>query len=258
MKKYIILLLICICASGLTAAEDWGKTGHRVVGEIAEDYLSKKAEKEISKLLNGHSLAFVANYGDDIKSDRQYDSYRPWHYVNFPFGVKYENHPKSEEGDIIQGIEKCIAILKNESSTQAEKIFYLKMLVHFMGDLHQPLHIGLADDKGGNDFQVRWFSDGTNLHTVWDYKMIDFYDMSYTELAQNTDVLSKQQITNIKKGNLLDWMYESRALCENIYQNTESGEKLGYEYMYKYMDTLRFQLQKGGIRLAEVLNEIFS
>ena len=71
MKKYIILLLICICASGLTAAEDWGKTGHRVVGEIAEDYLSKKAEKEISKLLNGHSLAFVANYGDDIKSDRQ-------------------------------------------------------------------------------------------------------------------------------------------------------------------------------------------
>ena len=88
--------------------------------------------------------------------------------------------------------------------------------------------------------------------------MIDFYDMSYTELAANTDVLSKEQIAQIKKGNLLDWMYESRALCENIYANTEIGEKLGYEYMYKYMDTLRFQLQKGGVRLAKVLNEIFS
>ena len=82
--------------------------------------------------------------------------------------------------------------------------------------------------------------------------------MSYTELAANTDVLSKKQVEAIKKGNVLDWMYESRALCEDVYENTEIGEKLGYEYMYKYMDTLRFQLQKGGIRLAEVLNKIFS
>lgn len=257
MKKIIVMLLVCISSNGLATAGDWGKTGHRVVGEIAEKYLTKKTEREILKLLNGHSLAFVANYGDDIKSDRKYDSYRPWHYVNFPFGEKYENHPKSEEGDIIQGIEKCIAVLKNSNSTKAEKIFYLKMLVHFMGDLHQPLHIGLAEDKGGNDFQVRWFKDGTNLHTVWDSKMIDFYDMSYTELASNADVLSEQQIAAIQAGSVIDWMYDSRALCEQIYGNTEIGEKLGYEYMYKYMDTLRFQLQKGGIRLAEVLNEIF-
>jgi len=258
MKKIFVSLLVCLFSVSINAAEDWGKIGHRVVGEIAEKYLSRKAENEIFKLLNGHSLAFVANYGDDIKSDRQYDSYGPWHYVNFPFGEKYENYPHSEKGDIIQGIEKCISVLKNEKSTTEEKAFHLKMLVHFMGDLHQPLHIGLAEDKGGNDFQVRWFSDGSNLHTVWDSKMIDFYDMSYTELAGNTDVLSKHQVEAIKKGSVLDWMYESRVLCENIYNNTEIGEKLGYKYMYDYMDTLRFQLQKGGIRLAKVLNEIFS
>lgn len=258
MKKIIIMLLVCLLSNSIVAADDWGKTGHRVVGEIAEKYLSKKAEKEISKLLNGHSLAFVSNYADDIKSDRQYDAYRPWHYVNFPFGEKYETHPKSEHGDIVQAIEKCISVLKNDNSPMEEKVFYLKMLVHFMGDLHQPLHIGLEDDKGGNDFQVRWFSDGTNLHTVWDYKMLDFYDMSYTEVAANTDVLSKQQVEAIKGGSVLDWMYESRTLCQNIYDNTEVGEKLGYEYMYTYMDTLRHQLQKGGIRLAEVLNKIFS
>jgi hypothetical protein len=207
--------------------------------------------------LDGHSLAFVANYGDDIKSDRAYDHYSPWHYVNFPFGEKYETHPKSEKGDIIQGIEKCITVLKNANSSREDKVFHLKMLVHFMGDLHQPLHIGLADDKGGNDFQVRWFNDGTNLHSVWDYKMLDFYEMSYTEVATNTDVLSKEQVEAIKKGNVIDWMYESRVLCEDIYANTEIGEKLSYNYMYKYMNTLRSQLQKGGIRLAKVLNEIF-
>ncbi|MCG2420407.1 S1/P1 nuclease [Aequorivita sp. F47161] len=257
MKKAVLVLLVALFANGLSAMEDWGKTGHRAVGEIADDYLSRKAEKEISKLLNGHSLAFVANYGDDIKSDRNFDAYRPWHYVSFPFGEKYETYPKSEKGDIIQAIKKCISVLKDDDSPKEDKVFYLKMLVHFMGDLHQPLHIGLAEDKGGNDFQVRWFKDGTNLHTVWDSKMIDFYDMSYTELATNTDVLSKQQVEAIKKGTVIDWMYESRGICEDIYDHTEVGEKLGYNYMYKYMDVVRFQLQKGGIRLAEVLNEIF-
>ncbi|MEM0519628.1 S1/P1 nuclease [Aequorivita flava] len=258
MKKAVLVLLVVLFSNGLFASEDWGKTGHRAVGEIADDYLSRKAEKEILKLLDGHSLAFVANYGDDIKSDRNFDMYRPWHYVSFPFGEKYETYPKSEKGDIIQGIKKCVAVLKDKNSSKEDKVFYLKMLVHFMGDLHQPLHIGLAEDKGGNDFQVRWFKDGSNLHTVWDSKMIDFYDMSYSELAKNTDVLSKQQIEAVKKGTVIDWMYESREICENIYQNTEVGEKLGYNYMYKYMDVLRFQLQKGGIRLATVLNEIFN
>ncbi len=258
MKKSAIVLLVVLMSNVLFASEDWSKTGHRVVGEIAENYLTKKAQRNISKLLNGHSLAFVSNYGDDIKSDRQYDSFGPWHYVNFPFGEKYDTHHKNEKGDIIQGIDKCISVLKDETSSREDKEFYLKMLVHFVGDLHQPLHIGLAEDKGGNDFQVRWFGDGTNLHTVWDYKMIESFDMSYTELAENSNVLTKKEVAAIKEGSVQDWMYESRELCIDIYNNTEVGEKLGYKYMYDYTEVLRSQLQKGGIRLAGLLNEIFS
>ncbi len=259
MKTLVLITFTLLFSiSTLIASEDWGKTGHRVVGEVAEKYLSKKAEKEIAKLLNGHSLAFVGNYGDDIKSDRKYDSYGPWHYVNFPFGEKYETYPKSEKGDIIQGINKCIAVLKNDKSSNEDKVFYLKMLVHFLGDLHQPLHIGMEDDKGGNDFQVLWFKKGTNLHKVWDSQMLDSYQMSYSEIAANTDVLSKEQVKYLMSGSAIDWMYESRALCEDIYKNTAIGEKLSYDYMYTYMDTMRSQLQKGGIRLAGLLNEIFS
>jgi hypothetical protein len=259
MKKYILIIFLAfIFSNTLTAAEDWGKTGHRVVGEVAQKYLTHKTGKAISKLLDGHSLAFVANYGDEIKSDRQYDKFSPWHYVDFPFGTKYEDSPKNPKGDLIVGIKKCISVIKDENKTKEDKVFYLKMLVHFIGDLHQPLHVGLAEDKGGNDFQVRWFKSGTNLHSVWDSKMLDYYGMSYTEIAQNTDVLSKEQVEFIKKGSVLDWMYDSRALCENIYAHTEVGEKLGYKYSYEYMDVLRLQLQKGGIRLAKLLNEIFS
>lgn len=257
MKKSILfLLLVFTVSNSLLASEDWGKTGHRVVGEIADSYLNHKAEKAVSKILDGHSLAFVANFGDDIKSDHSFDSFQSWHYVDFPFGAKYEDSPKDEKGDIIVGINKCVSVLKDNSSSKKDKVFYLKMLVHFMGDLHQPLHVGLSEDKGGNDFQVRWFKSGTNLHSVWDSKMLDSYKMSYTEIAKNTDVLSKEQVEAIRKGTVLDWMYESHALCEDIYAHTEVGEKLSYNYMYDYMNVLRSQLQKGGIRLAELLNEI--
>src|SRR5690554_964846 len=200
MSKFIFIFLFALCNPFFAFADDWGKTGHRVVGEIAEKYLDRRAKKAIVDLLEGHSLAFVGPFGDEIKSDRRYDSFGPWHYVNFPFGENYEEYPKNDEGDIIMGIKKCIEVLKDKETSKAEKSFYLKMLVHFMGDLHQPLHIGIADDKGGNDFQVRWFNSGTNLHTVWDTEMLDSYGMSYTEVAANANVLSRAEVEAIKKG----------------------------------------------------------
>ena len=258
MKNFQILLLsFFLCLQTVNASEDWGKTGHRATGEIAQKYLTKKAQRAIDKLLKGQSLAFVANYGDDIKSDDAYRSYSPWHYVNFPFDATYETHPKSEKGDLIQGISTCIETLKSENSTEAEKIFHLKMLVHFIGDLHQPLHVGLAEDKGGNDRQVRWFKDGTNLHRVWDTTMIEDYNLSYTELAANANKLSNAQLQQLQKGSVIDWMYESRGLCLEIYDNTDIGDKLGYSYMYDYVNVVRSQLQKGGIRLSVLLNDIF-
>ncbi len=258
MKNYRFFFLVIFFSSLLlNATEDWGKTGHRTTGEIAEKHLSKKAKRKIKELLDGQSIAFVSNYGDEIKSDKKYWDFSPWHYVNFPFESTYDEHPKSEKGDIIRGINTCIEVLKSDISTREEKVFYLKMLIHFIGDLHQPMHIGLAKDKGGNDFQVRWFDQGTNIHRVWDTDMIEFYNMSYTELANNSKKLSKRQIQELQKGTPLDWMYESRSLCKDIYLHIETGQKLGYRYMYDYFDTLQFQLQKGGIRLAGILNDIF-
>jgi len=254
----LLLILFFINPTANFANNDWGKTGHRATGEIAQKHLTKKAQKAIKDLLGGHSLAFVSNYGDEIKSDNKFRKYSPWHYVSFPFDKTYDTQPKSEKGDLMVAIQTCIDVLKNQVSSREDKIFHLKMLVHFIGDLHQPLHIGLSEDKGGNDFQVRWFNSGTNLHTVWDSKMIDGYGMSYTELADNAKPISKNQLKELQKGTPYDWMYESRELCKDIYKRTEIGEKLRYRYSYIYMDTVRFQIQKGGIRLAVLLNDIFS
>lgn len=260
MKKFLFVSLFILgLIPGYAADAEWGKTGHRATAEIAEKHLSRKARKAIDKLLDGYGLAFVANYADDIKSDPAYRKYGPWHYVNIhPEAEKYILEEASESGDLVQAIQKCKEVLMNKNASRADKQFHLKMLVHFMGDLHQPFHVGHASDKGGNDIQVRWFNDGSNIHRVWDSEMIDFYQMSYTELAINTQELSKAQISSIQQGELLDWVYESREMAEELYDGVNNGDKLGYSYMYQHMPTVLAQLQKGGLRLAKVLNEIYS
>ncbi len=252
-----ILFLLVISTYGFSASYDWGKTGHRVTGEIADAYLTNRTRRIVEKILNGQSMALVSNHADDIKSDKVYRKYGPWHYVNFPFDKKYGEETPSEHGDLVQGINKCIAVLRNEKSSTEDKAFYLKMLIHFIGDLHQPLHVGRGEDKGGNDIQVRWFNEGSNLHRVWDSDMIDYYNMSYTELSLNTKVLSKKQIKVIQEGSIVDWVHESQELAKKVYGSANAGEKLGYRYMYDYFPMVRTQLQKGGIRLAKILNEIF-
>lgn len=257
MRPFLLLLVLFLTAD--MSAEDWGKTGHRVTGEIAQQYLSKKARRAINNILKGKSLALVSTYGDDIKSDSKYRAYGPWHYVNLdPDQKEYIAADAAEEGDIIQGIQKSIKALKDPATSLEDQEFYLKMLVHLVGDLHQPLHAGRAEDKGGNDLQVRWFNKGTNIHRVWDSHIIDDFQMSYTELAANAAPLSKAEEKRIAGGDVLAWLYESKALSDEVYASVEIGEKLGYGYYYEWLPVVREQLQKGGVRLAKLLNEIYN
>ncbi len=254
----ILVIILIISFNGFSNEYDWGKTGHRTVGQIAEKKLSKTAKKNILKLLKGQSLAYVSTYADNIKSDKRFKKYYSWHYVNFSFGKKYGDETPNKNGDLVQAIKKCVAVLKEKKSSEEDKTFYLKMLVHFIGDLHQPLHVGRGEDKGGNDIQVRWFNKGSNLHEIWDSSMIDHYGMSYTELSMNMESLSNYQIKAIEKGSILDWVNESQTLAKKIYASAKIGEKLGYKYMYDFFPVVQSQLQKGGVRLAKILNDIYN
>lgn len=256
-KSAFILFFFVVVSVNANKAPDWGNTGHRTIGKIAESHLSKKAKKQIRELLNGQSLAYVSTYGDDIKSDRKYDKFYNWHFVNFPFDSSYEDSEKSPKGDIVKGINTCIGILNNPESSREDKVFYLKFLVHLIGDLHQPLHVGRSEDKGGNDIKLKWHYKKTNLHRVWDSDMIRSWNMSYTELADNAKILSKEQIKAIEKGSILDWTNESQALAIKVYASAKSDDNLGYSYSYQFFGTVQSQLQKSGIRLAKVLNGIF-
>lgn len=256
MYKIIFLFLLL---SNISFANDdiWSKMGHRAVGEVAEKHLSRKAKRAIGKLLNGQSLATVSNFADEIKADSTYRKFSAWHYVNFPADKKYTDVEPSQYGDLIIGIEKCIEIVKDKKSSKQDKAFYLKMLVHLIGDLHQPMHVGRLEDKGGNDIQVQWFNKGSNLHKVWDTNMINDYGMSYTELAASLPRLTEAQKKSIQQGGIYDWVEDSQDVANKVYDSVEVGEKLFYRYSYVWWDTVEIQLQKGGLRLAKVLNELF-
>jgi len=251
----IITLLIFLNINATTPK--WGPTGHRTLTKVANNHLKRKVKRKINKLLNGESLMFISTYADEIKSDKKYRKFSSWHYVNFPFGSTYQESKKSKYGDLAVGIETCMKILKDKNSTNEDKVFYLKMLVHLIGDLHQPMHIGIKEDRGGNDIQVQWHGRGTNLHHVWDEDIINKWDMSYRELADNLHHLSKEQVKDIQKGTVIDWINETRNETIKIYNSTKKGDKLSWKYSYNNFPTVRKQLQKGGLRLAKILNEVF-
>jgi hypothetical protein len=260
MKRifYITLAFLMVFSTVKANKPEWGATGHRTVGKIADNYLTGKTKRKIAELLDGQSLALVSTFGDDIKSDKRYSKFYTWHYVNMPFDLNYQDSEKNPDGDLVTGIETCKAVILEENSTKEEKAFYLKLLVHLMGDLSQPMHVGRKEDKGGNTVQVQWFGKGTNLHSVWDSKMIDSFGMSYTELADNMNEISKEQVAFLQEGTIVDWVNDTHKFAIEVYGTAEIGEDLGYNYMYDYFGLTRSQLQKSGIRLAKVLNELFS
>ena len=238
--------------------DDWGANGHRVVAQIAEENLSSVARELINKLLNGKTLVSVSTFADDIKSDPKYRKYNSWHYVNIDSDKNYGGLVPNKNGDIIKAIKKCILILKDKNQSINEKEFYLKLLVHFIGDIHQPLHVGRLEDRGGNDIKVKWFGKPSNLHRVWDSEIINSHQMSYSELSNDLPILKKNEIDKISNESIIIWVKESQEISKQIYDDAILNSNLGYNYRYKYIDIVKMRLLKGGLRLASILNSIFN
>lgn len=258
MKYSFLLFFVLVSNFSLKASTPpiWGQTGHRVVGAVADEYLKGHTKRQLKKLLNHQSLALVSTFADEIKADKRYDKFKTWHYLNMPLEGTYNASKKNPEGDLVTGIAYCKSVITDENASDDDKAFYLKLLIHLIGDLHQPFHIGLEDDRGGNDFYVQWQSRDSNMHKVWDTQMIESYGMSYSELAQNVDYLSKSEIKAIQSGTVLDWVSETHKLTKTVYSSAEKGENLRNAYSYQYFDIAKQQLQKAGIRLAGILNDI--
>ena len=236
---------------------DWGSTGHRVVGEIAEQNISSKTRKKIFDLLNGNSIAYVSTYADEIKSDPSFKNYNYWHYANLKLDQKYKTSQKNPMGDVYFGIKTSIDVLNDDTSSKKKKQFYLKLLIHLIGDLHQPLHLGKKEDRGGNDIKIKWFDKFSNLHRVWDSNMINYSRLSYSELANNLPAISDKVKKQITSAPIEKWIEETHLITNDIYNRLPREKNLGYKYYYENFNVIRLQLLKAGLRLAYTLDQIF-
>ena len=255
----ILILMFAFMGKANAMDNDWGKTGHRIIGEIAERQLSDDVKDIVYDILDGESLAVVSTWPDEMRSNPEFDKFSHWHYVNLPLDKEYPE-VKHTKDNVVTIIERCVAILKSPSSDIEMKKFYLKYLVHLVGDLHQPMHTGRYEDYGGSKisltFKGRKGSDNkTNLHVLWDTNLIDDFKMSYTEWSNHLQNKYRKEV--VKQSNTLEWTFESHWWARDIYKNTPEGSYLSYDYVYKYQPVLEKRLYYAGVRLGNLIQDIF-
>lgn len=258
MKLLFLLFGITLVSVTDTNSEKWGQIGHYVTGEIAEYHLTDTARERVNEILGNTSMALATVWMDDIRSDESYNYTSTWHWATIPGGMTYEEAAEyqEEDGDIIWALETLIGELKEGGLSENDEREKLKMVMHMVGDIHQPLHVGTGDDRGGNDVRVQWMGDNSNLHRVWDSDIINSFQMSFTELARELNTASDNQIKEWQAASVRDWAYESMSYRDRVY-DLPSNVRLGYEYRYYNKDIVYLRLLQAGVRMAGVLNDIY-
>jgi len=248
------------------AASAWGPLGHRVVAELAQRHLSPAAGVELERLLaadHATRLADVANWPDQIQDDPAqatlWRQTRKLHYVNFRGGPGCDYVPPRDCRDgacIVAGLARYVAILGDKAQGDAARLEALKFVVHFAGDVHQPLHAGYRDDLGGNRYQVQFEGKGSNLHRVWDSGMLETRGLGWQAYAAKLDAEGPAPLP-APIASLDDpyaqWAEQScrATAAPGFYPD---GHKIGQAYVHAELPLAERQLRIAGRRLAAVLN----
>jgi nuclease S1 len=237
-----------------------GANGHRIVARIAQNHLTDRARTRAIGLLDGDDLARIASWADDYRGTPDGRRTATWHYTTLPEGQSYTYTPADGNTDIGEAIRDQEAVLSDVGRPRTERVQALKFLIHFLGDVHQPMHVGRDGDRGGNDIQVQWFGGRTNLHRVWDSAILDHHRLSYTEWVEFLDRVTAEDVSQWQADPIAVWMAESQELREIAYAAMDSGAgpgdvpSLSWDYSNEMTPHLERRLVRAGIRLAGVLN----
>lgn len=266
MKSLHSLFLAAALAPALlsfaSTAHAWGAQGHRLVGRIAETRLNPAAKAEVDRLLAGEAeptLAGVAPWADQLRAKDPGLGRRSarWHYINMAEQqCRYEPEQQCRDGNcVVEALKAQTALLGDRSRPDAERAQALKFVVHFVGDVHQPMHAGYAHDKGGNDFQVQFANRGTNLHSLWDSGLLNtrkLDDDGYVNVLQRLPRPALPRRPDIAR----DAPAWAEASCRiavepGVYP---ASRKLGDDYTERYRAVAETELRIAGERLGQLLN----
>jgi hypothetical protein len=260
VSRAIGVALAAALASG--DARAWGKVGHRAAAIVADRLLSPAAHAKVRDLLDpAETLADASTWADDHRRDIPGSG--AWHYVNVPLGeLRYDARFCPPSGCVVSKIRELEGTLANASAPREDRKRALRLLVHLVEDVHQPLHVGDAGDRGGNDLQVRFFGHGTNLHRVWDEEIIERH--STDELAWAAELEQLARTVHVARGeDVTLWADESLVAARVAYAVPGSvgmlkpGANLESAYFDSALPLAKKRLALAAARLASTLNEIF-
>jgi nuclease S1 len=246
---------ILLCGLGLFSnlARAWGEDGHKIVATLAEAQLSPAARKEVNRLLAlepGQTLASISTWADEHRNPAT----TPWHYVNFPRGnCNYEPERDCPDGKcVVAAIDRQIETLRTAVDDE-KRLTALKYLVHFMGDIHQPLHAGWGDDRGGNSYQLQAFMRGSNLHALWDTGLIKALGQDNESIVRG---LLIRPIPPAKDP--FSSAMAAEESCKIVAKPGFYPERTATQaYVEGFTPNMLYQLALAGYRLAQSLNSIF-
>lgn len=271
------LLLLSISAS----AFGWGNHGHRVIAELAQANLSPQTRKAMQTLLAGSSLPDASVWADQMRAKPDhakfwgYDYSANWHFINIAAGHHYADSNKNPHGDAYSALLACTAILQNRDpapgpvkdglvlylgkdlQTAAAKTLALKFVLHLIADLHQPLHLGYAEDHGGNDIAVLWSGKSSNLHALWDSKLFNGSVRQHVvRLMDTLERMDKNKRKVLEQSSVEAWIEEALPLRDRIYSDLPSQTKQE-SYKSTFLPLADKQLLRAGLRTAAYFNEVF-
>lgn len=258
VRRTAVLLSACFLLT--PAARAWGPDGHRIVADLAQRHLSPAAEAQVEQLLapeHTRRLADVANWADDIQDDPSqqalWKATRALHYINLrDRDCDYQPPRDCRDGRcVVQGLAHYVAVLGDRGQDATARREALKFVVHFVGDVHQPLHAGYRDDKGGNLYQVQFQGRGSNLHRVWDSGMLRSRGLDWQDYAQRLDARGPVALSPATRAPFAAWAEESCRLSRDIYPD---GHTVDAAYVQAELPLAERRLREAGQRLAELLN----
>ncbi len=247
--KNLFLLVSCIIVSYQTAMA-WGRTGHQIIGTMAQSYLTDNAQAELKKLMGEETLRESSTWMDDVRGDERYEFMDTWHYKNSD-----DDNPENA----LAKIQEYTKILQDESSSAKDKVMAIRVLCHLVADVHQPLHCGYKKDAGGNAVKLRWkhqHEHKTNLHKAWDTDMIKRKEVNFTTYANTLQSgLKDEDKATWEKDDPTVWMKESQEALTQVYDY--EGKHLDDNYYNKNIVFVDQRLTQASVRLAALFNSIF-
>ncbi len=248
-----LFLLVLVVLSSQMAALAWGREGHNYVGEIAFSLLDAKTAANVKSYLDGMDPANAANWMDDMRKDHAYDYMKPWHYVNIEQGQPFV---VPSDPNIINQLEAAISKLSNRGKMSREDIkTNILVIMHLVGDLHMPLHVGYGFDKGGNTVKLEFNGHETNLHRLWDSDILNYEKISEDDCLKVLAGMTKAQKAADSKIDVEAWAKESRTALPKVY--AFKGDTVSGSYADANRAVVEKQIALAGLRLAAVLQELF-